>query len=447
MLGVLLLATSSRGIEPGGPTHSGIRATADLPTTQHKRNVGGSDGAGLCVYTSAWHSAIWQDVRSLFDFRAWMQQRPGGSYPEKFDTTMKGYCASKGITIPDYIQHTGGDVEFLRLALRTGRMPAVTYCGVDGQGRYGNQVIAHMVSLAHLDSERAAIIDNNFPGNWLWMTAAEFIERWKGERANGQKYYVSDGRRQFPVGGGWAIVFLAPPPPPYVTPPFGGVSVGQCGPQGCSPQPLPLAGDTSSDAVGLPPSDAHEWGICINGQWGWKLKDAQPLQVASQFLQGGVISDRIPLAPRYTRRGTEVSADDAMVALSLSDDSGKWNLAVVGDAAFVTRVRADLFTLTNELREKCHVQTYSPDAWQVAQFGLQSGVTLRKSATNRIAADVGALTPAEYTSVKLATLIGDKPVVPVPPPVPVPVPPPMKPLNVPPWVLLALLVALLLRRK
>src|SRR5574338_1184024 len=79
------------------PVLNGVRVTADLPAGQHHRNVGGSDGAGLCVYTSFWHAALWQSVREVYEFRAYMERRPGGSYPEKFDATLAAYCKSKGI--------------------------------------------------------------------------------------------------------------------------------------------------------------------------------------------------------------------------------------------------------------------------------------------------------------------------------------------------------------
>ncbi|MCE9564982.1 MAG: hypothetical protein K8U57_23350 [Planctomycetes bacterium] len=224
------------------PMKDSVRATADLPASQHKRNSAGSDGFGLCVYTSAWHAAIWQSVSDLYGFRDWMTHRPGGSYPEKFESTLNAYCKERGIPCPGYVQHTGGDVEFLTLALKTGRMVCVTYCGVDGAGRYGNEVIGHMVNLVHLDDSGAAILDNNFPGTWLWMSRADFLARWRGVQVDGRPFLARDGRgRAMPIGGGWAIVFLAAPPPPYPDRPP--VMFGQrhCPPEGC-PLPTPTTG-------------------------------------------------------------------------------------------------------------------------------------------------------------------------------------------------------------
>lgn len=183
---------------PTPTSPAGTRATVDLPTAQHMRNVGGSDGAGLCVFTSIQHAAYWQGVNTLDGFREWMRRRPGGGWPGKVDQMLSQFCREKGIPVPDYVQHTGGDDAFLELALLTDRMPSVTY---DGRDDFYRSFIYHMVNLAHMDATRAAIIDNNRPGVWLWMTRADFLNRWRGSN------------------GGWAVVLLAPPPPPHATTP------------------------------------------------------------------------------------------------------------------------------------------------------------------------------------------------------------------------------------
>jgi hypothetical protein len=79
-----------------------------------------------------------------------------------------------------------------------------------------------MVNLAHLDAERGAIIDNNRPGSWVWMTRAEFLARWRGN------------------SGGWAIVFLAAPPPPH---PEAAQEAGIKGPCVCGDNCTCKAGD------------------------------------------------------------------------------------------------------------------------------------------------------------------------------------------------------------
>lgn len=57
----------------------------------------------------------------------------------------------------------GSDLERLKLACRTGRMPGVTYA-FSPTGRYGGARIAHMVNLVHADDQWFAVLDNNYPG-------------------------------------------------------------------------------------------------------------------------------------------------------------------------------------------------------------------------------------------------------------------------------------------
>jgi hypothetical protein len=166
-----------------------------LPNSEHMENVGGSDGAGLCVFCSVAHSSRWQSVEELQDFRDWMRKYPGGGYPSKLDTMIRKKCEEKGWPIPDYVQVEGFDPELLILALKSGRMPAITW-GTDQ--RYGYRRISHMVNLVYLDSEKAAILDNNFPGSYLWCTRDEFNKRHQ-------------------MGGAWSVILMNPGPPP---PPF-----------------------------------------------------------------------------------------------------------------------------------------------------------------------------------------------------------------------------------
>lgn len=218
----LLLAPAAglAGFTPSpSPENAGTRATCDLPAGQHMKNTGGSDGlrgpgsgSGLCVFTSVEMASRWQGVRDLAGFQQWMTRRPGGGWPQKLDEMLAQFCRERGVAVPSYIQHTGGDEQFLELALKTGRMPCITYAGRDDfyRGR-----IAHMVDLAHLDASAGAIIDNNRPGVWLWMTRSELLSRWRD------------------MDGGWAVVLLGPPPPPHAEPSknFGGSCI--CGADRC----------------------------------------------------------------------------------------------------------------------------------------------------------------------------------------------------------------------
>lgn len=162
----------------------------DLPASQKKKNVGGRDGAGLCVFTAIEYAARWQNERLLIEFQKQMRPELGGGWPGKVDEMMKKYAP--GVK---YLQHTGGDMAILKAAFRSGRAPCVTYAGYDPH--YGGG-IDHMVTAAHLSEKWAAITDNNFTGDndHVWMSPAEFEKRWKAR------------------GGGWCVILLAPPPPP-----------------------------------------------------------------------------------------------------------------------------------------------------------------------------------------------------------------------------------------
>lgn len=173
-------------VSPDGKTE----IVCDLPEAQKRANVGGRDGAGLCVFTSIEWAGKWQNEQELFDFQDKMRKELGGGYPEKVAAMMKKYA-------PDvkYIQDTSGDAEILRAILDSGRMACVTY---SGQDCHYNGPIAHMVDLVAFGDNWACVSDNNFvkDNQFVWMSPDEFIKRWKG------------------MGGGWVVCLLNPPPPP-----------------------------------------------------------------------------------------------------------------------------------------------------------------------------------------------------------------------------------------
>jgi hypothetical protein len=177
----------------------GTPAECDLPTDLHQKNSAGRDGAGLCVFASLRHTGRWQNdpvFGGLFD---WMKTKPGGGYPDKVDAMIKQYAQEKGLAVPDYLQVEDADLEILKLACRTGRMPGVTY-GYSPSGRYNGQRIAHMVSLVAAGvgpQNWWAILDNNYPGTLEWMSEAEFKKVYTGSQKTG-----------------WAVICLDPPPPP-----------------------------------------------------------------------------------------------------------------------------------------------------------------------------------------------------------------------------------------
>lgn len=459
---------------------SGVAATVDLPASQHIKNVGGSDGAGLCVFTSTQHAARWHNLSYMEGFRTWMERKPGGGWPEKLDKMLAQFCREKGVPVPLYVQHTGGDEAFLDLAIHTDRMPCVTYAGRDDfyRGR-----IAHMVNLAHIDGTTAAIIDNNRPGSWVWMTRAEFLQRWRDN------------------DGGWAVVFLDPPPPPHPPAPkaFGAgcsycsdckCAEGKC-PSGCPVKSfnqcpggncrLPMIQPAAPRHV-LPAGPAVAPGYHLeqnpaDGRW-WQVLDGRTLDVPAPQAPApvearadnyGLDTAKIHAHPEYSIGGRAVSRAAAHAAISggspLADDSDRWHLTAVGDAAFLTRFKADVAALPADLRGRLLVQGYGLDHWAVALYSLPAGVNLRKPSPQRTAADVGTIPPADYSAAKLAGLLASpggpapnvtptptpQPIpvpVPGPAPVPAPAPAPPAPDNSPLWlVLLAGFLYFVFRKK
>jgi hypothetical protein len=430
-----------------GPVYNGTRAVVDLPGSQHMKNVGGRDGAGLCVFTSIQHAARWHGLYELEGYRAYMETQPGGGWPQKVDKTLATFCAAKGVKVPDYIQHTGGDPAFLDLCIKTGRCPGVTYAGVDNfyRGR-----IAHMVNLAHLDNSIAAIIDNNRPGQWVWMNRNDFVARWHD------------------MDGGWAFVFLAPPPAPYPATPQevgGGCPCGRdcdcnaaadCGHPdcpgipGCGQCPNGRCPNSRPDApgpkpIGNPPGPDYQWRFLPGVGWGWVHRSVPvppelpkempgPLTEAGTGFPNGVNSSRIHDHPRYSINGRACTEDEALSRLGgLADDSGNWFVVAVGDSTFTGRVRLDVAGLPIDVRSKLHVVCYTPDVWQVSQFRLPAGVSLRRPAVGRVGPDVGVIPPDQYSAGKLADLMGKpggpapKVDPPTPPQPPVPNPGPNDP--------------------
>ncbi len=176
----------------------------DLPRQCRMKNVGGRDGAGLCVFTSINHMAFWQSVGWLQDLQKRMRAKPGGGYPEKVDRMLEEFYDGK--IQGEYVQNTDCSLDFLRDVLETGRMPGITYNGVLDPN-YGYKKISHMLNLIHLTGPSeaglgwAAVFDNNFidpEKQAVWM------------RPDALDWMLTDGHTR----KGWAIVLLAPAPLP-----------------------------------------------------------------------------------------------------------------------------------------------------------------------------------------------------------------------------------------
>lgn len=358
------------------PTNGTTRATVDIPVQQHIRNVGGSDGAGLCVFTSVELAARWQNVATLHGFQKWMTQRPGGGWPEKLDDMIAQYT---GGLFTDYLQHTGGDVAFLDACMQTGRSVAVTYNGRDDF--YGRaRTIAHMVNLAYLDQNVACIIDNNRPEVWVWMTRAEFVSRWSPRR------------------DGWAVVLLGSPPPPY----DGKIQVSyeQCYPNGyCFAEWVDKPGQFGVFKSGVFLGTWHVEKQTWDGKEAVPpipehLKKPQaPLLPLLNEPNYGIDRSKIT-EEAYSCGGKKCSRTEAFDVL-FEDDSALPYLTVVGDKTFFAKVRADVEALG--LSDKLHLQLFAPGSWQQTQFKLPDGVSLRKPAKMvRVSQEVGKLSPDKY---------------------------------------------------
>ena len=192
---------SGVGAFVSGPrTPDGTEVDCDLPGNLHIKNVGGSDGAGLCVFASMHHAGVWHGDAAFDAIFDWMRRHPGGGYPEKVDAMVKQLCQEKSLPTPEYLQVQGPEsLDVLATALSRGHLVCVTY-GKSPTGRYGGQRIAHMVNAV---AGRAGpqklwcVRDNNYPSadKLEWMTEAEL-----------RSAYVVGG-------GGWRIVLKKSPPP------------------------------------------------------------------------------------------------------------------------------------------------------------------------------------------------------------------------------------------
>jgi hypothetical protein len=173
----------------GGPTD---QVQADLPVSLRLKNIGGTDGAGLCVFTSITHAARFQNELGLWDFQKQMSHERGGGWPSKVDAMIKKYSPST-----QYLQYEGGDPSIIKAALQSGRMVCVTWNGYRDP-HYHGQHIAHMVNCIAFSDQEVILLDNNFIGDaeLLHMTPADFLTGWKDS------------------GSGWAVVLLASAPAP-----------------------------------------------------------------------------------------------------------------------------------------------------------------------------------------------------------------------------------------
>ncbi len=446
-LGGALLAFDTRPTPdlPGGKT-----IQLPLPAVEHMQNVGGSDGAGLCVYTSVTLAAKWQNIGEAYQLRKFAEGRPGGSYPEKLAADLKTYAGRYNVTLPNYVQHTGGDDAFLDLCMRTRRMPGITYAGADD---FYDGPILHMVNLANLDEQHGTIQDNNRAGKWTTDSRRKILYRWKGLDDNGKDLLVPvrQGLRTIwvPAGGGWAFVWLSPPPPPR--------------PAGTQAAPKPdedraRCGHWSRETTN---QDRHVWCYWVNGDLIGAFLDGKfysarvqefefdgkvetrvilgderlapaglspPANEPTDDWNKGVESWRFDRRNRYWVNGVETSQIKAYAAVTdpgdLGDDSDKYHLSIVGASK---KEALALFAPGGALEKyarRLHVQIYAQSDWPVKSGILTAAVTLQEPAKmgGRVVQTAAGMGAEAITKVLADTFDLPPPIKPDPPK-PSPVPP------------------------
>lgn len=195
------VSPTSGAAHVAGTDYQGHTVQAWVPKDRQPRNIGGSDGLGLCGFTSIQYAATFQHLAGLEDLQQYMSTRPGGAWPEKVDQVIEQKLGpDSGL---QWVHVYGSEaIPLIKRALATGRMPCISY----GFGeRYRLDAINHMVNLVCFDDEYAAVLDNNYPGTCEWMPADELLPRfeWVADR-NGVGYHAE----------GWAIIFITNPQPP-----------------------------------------------------------------------------------------------------------------------------------------------------------------------------------------------------------------------------------------
>lgn len=181
------------------PSWRGTEANAPIPAHFHKRNEGGSDGAGLCVICSIKINGDYQGVPNTDLLWQTAKGRPGGYGPGKLQSLLDEVMPAE-----KWASYVGTDPTILHKLSALGYPIGST---MNTGALYGYRPIHHMISLVHFDRERdlACVVDNNQPGVYSWMTAREYYKRWL------------DG------GSGWAFVWIRKanaltPLGPFLTP-------------------------------------------------------------------------------------------------------------------------------------------------------------------------------------------------------------------------------------
>lgn len=351
------LSSPSAAIQVSGPVYDTEVIQCDLPTTEHLQNKAGSNGYGLCVFTSLDIAAKWCNAKALIGFRDFMTQYPGGGWPGKVDEFIPKMAQSKGLPAPAYIQHEGGDIEFLKLALKTGRIVSVTYAGQDGV--FYNQGIDHMVNLVHIGPKYAVILDNNNPGKYLWMSISDFETRWKAR------------------GGGWAVVLLPPGPPPIPKNWNRKVnSLNNFTIFGKDIEPFNIKED-KKPRFELPSKPLL--GIAEDGEEVFRGPALKEMPMIINDGNYGITKSLIKTESSFSMNGKQISKEKALKVMGdqLVDDSKLYRLTInFEDENVRKRIEADINNHPSLAKWKSRflLQSYEPTNWAVANIKHQPGV-------------------------------------------------------------------------
>ncbi|WP_165073300.1 hypothetical protein [Paludisphaera rhizosphaerae] len=158
------------------PVYQGVKANAPIPTWQHILNEGGIDRAGLCVIASNTANGLYQDVPEFRDGKGsavWKlaKSREGGYYPEKLEKLFR----DAGLKTAWF--QAEGDAKSLCAVIEKYNAAGLPVGVTMNYGEKYGQAIHHMVSLIHIDKSLVCIVDNNFPGQYMWISRAEFERR------------------------------------------------------------------------------------------------------------------------------------------------------------------------------------------------------------------------------------------------------------------------------
>lgn len=156
--------------------------TVNLEQAFRQQNWRGREGEGSCVHATMIMLFRWQGRPDLA--KKWRETYGDGEWWEglaaKFD--------KEGVRYAYTVKRN--DVSFLQWACSTRRG-----CGVTVRGG------AHMVTLVHLDSKWAGILDNNSIEEIKWVRRETFLSEWFSSNS-------------------WAVtpIYTPPPPLPYRSP-------------------------------------------------------------------------------------------------------------------------------------------------------------------------------------------------------------------------------------